>query len=368
VRFSARTPHSEPNALARLVADKRAAGVRIHDLTISNPTTAGIAYPDDELAAALADRRALIYAPDPRGQLDARRAVAPGHDPDRVFLTASTSEAYAWLFKLLCDPGDAVLAPAPSYPLFDHLAALEGIGLATYPLAWDGEWHVDLPALEAAIDGRTRAILVVSPNNPTGSYLKRGEWARLQALGLPLIVDEVFADYPAHDAPAPDRVTCAAAEPDATALTFSLGGLSKSAGLPQLKLGWIRVAGARDVVDEACARLELVADSYLSVGASVQAAAPRLVELGARVRRDIQARVRASRAALGGLAMPAEAGWSAIIRLPAVRTDEDVALALLRDHDTLVQPGYFYDFGRGTYIVVSLLAEPAELARLTTLL
>jgi len=360
VRFSGRLPATDAttlNALGRLLSEKRRAGTNLLDLTLSNPTAAGIIYPEAEILAALAPPEALRYAPDPRGLESARVAVG-GAAADDVLLTASTSEAYAYLFKLLCDPGDVVLMPEPSYPLFAYLTALEGVQAAPYRLAYDGAWHIDFASLEENV-AKARAILVVSPNNPTGSYLKRGELERLGSYGLPLIVDEVFADYPL-DVPA-DAVS-RVARPDSPVLTFGLGGLSKSAGLPQLKLGWIVVGGAGRA--EALERLELIADSYLSVATPVQLAAPRLVAAGATIRQSILARVRRNRDALAVRLppalelLPAEAGWSAIVRFPATRTDEELALALLRDRDTLVQPGYFFDMPAGTFLVISLLPEP----------
>jgi alanine-synthesizing transaminase len=367
--FAARIAGAARNALAVLLDERRAAGRPIRDLTTSNPTLFHGGAPG--LLAPLADPAGLVYAPDPRGLARARAAVARawGADPDDLVLTASTSEAYSFLFKLLCDPGDAVLAPEPSYPLFAHLTALDGVAQVPYPLAYDGAWHIDLAGLGEALGQapRARAILVVSPNNPTGSYLARDDWRALSRLaaerGLALIVDEVFADYPlAGD---PDRVTVAAAR-SPEALTFSLGGLSKSAALPQLKLAWILAGGPGK--REALSRLELVADSYLSVGTPVMLAAEALLAAGVERRRAVLARARqnldAIARAVEGTAVtllrPA-GGWSAVLRLPATRTDEEVALALLREHDVLVHPGYFFDFPRGTYLVVSLLADPDDL-------
>lgn len=379
--FSRRLPWDQPpNELSRLLADKRAAGASIVDLTESNPTRAGIAYPESEILAALADRRALVYDPSPRGLACARQAIAAdcarrgdAVDPDDLFLVASTSEAYAFLFKLLCDPGDAVLTPQPSYPLFDFLTALEGIEAIPYPLAWDGVWHVDFPALEEALARapRARAILVVHPNNPTGSYLKRDELLRLEALcaarGLALVSDEVFADYPADDTPAPDRAGLVAT-PGRACLAFSLGGLSKSCGLPQLKLAWIVVGGPDGLRAAAREGLDTIVDSYLPASTPVQLAAPRLLELGSAVRAQILARVRRNRATLvarleGEAAaaeiLPAEGGWYAILRFSRTRTDEELALALLREANVYVHPGYFFDLPPNkTYLVLGLLVPP----------
>jgi alanine-synthesizing transaminase len=372
-RFSSRLPWSSPeNQLTRLLAARRAEGKAVLDLTESNPTRVGLDYPETELRAALGAEGVARYTPDARGLATARAAIATeeGCRADDLLLTASTSEAYGLLFKLLCDPGDAVLAPRPCYPLFDHLAGAEGVRLVPYPLVRDDGWRIDMNALEAtlAAEPRARAIVLVSPGNPSGAYVERDQLARLDALGVPLIVDEVFARYPASDAPAPARVSCAAAEARA-ALTFSLGGLSKSCGLPQLKLGWIHAGGPADVRADALARLELLADAYLSVSAPVMLAAPRLLELGAVVRAQIAARVRQNRAALASALaahpeitlLPAAGGWSAILRYPSLATDEELALRALA-HGILVHPGYYFDLDDGTYLVISLLPEPAPFA------
>ncbi len=372
MRFSGRILPGTINVLGALLDDKRRTGAPVHDLTVSNPTCADLPYPEAEILAALADPAALVHEPAPLGLPAARAAVAAdlgrrGHavDPADVVLTASTSEAYALLFKLLCDPGDEVLAAAPSYPLFDHLASLEGVTLAHHALAWDGDWHIDFSALEAAITPRTRALLVVSPGNPTGAYLKEAELARLDGYGLPLIVDEVFAEYPSPLAPR-DRVDFAAGR-DAAVPIFSLGGLSKSAGLPQLKLAWIVMNRAARAARDA---LETISDAYLSVGAPVMHAAARLLVAGAGVRAALQQRLAAARALLDASpleVLPSEGGWSAILRVPRVKqadSDEAWALALLGRHDVLVHPGYYFDFpGSGAHLVVSLLSAPADLQR-----
>jgi alanine-synthesizing transaminase len=291
--------------------------------------------------------------------------------PAAIALTSSSSESYSWLFKLLCDPGGTVLVPRPSYPLFDYLAGLEGVQARPYRLAVDvdGEWHIDWSSVDV---GGASAFVVVSPNNPTGSYLRDGDRARLAALAavqrLPIIADEVFADFPL--APAADAVRTFAARPPAGALAFCLGGLSKSCGLPQMKLGWIAAVGEPALVADALARLELVADTYLSVGAPVTTALPRLLALGADLRRQIAERAAANRAQLAAAVrgsactlLPTEGGWSAIVRVPAVESDEAWALALLAEHDVLVQPGYFFDLeGLGATVVLSLLPEPAVFA------
>jgi aspartate/methionine/tyrosine aminotransferase len=368
---------SQANEISRRLAAK--AGP-IRDLTLSNPTRAGLVYPSAEILGALAHPHALRYEPSPLGLPVAREAIAqhlvaraPSLRADDIVCTASTSEAYAYLFKLLCDPGDAVLVPQPSYPLFEYLAALEGVRLAPYPLAYDGTWHVDLPAVSRALaeTPRTRAILLVNPNNPTGSYVSRPELAALTSLAkdheLALVSDEVFAEYPASDVPDPHRVTHVAT-PELDVLAFSLGGLSKSLGLPQLKLGWIAIGGPQALCDEARQRLELIADTYLSVATPVQLAAPTLLAVGETVRLAILARVRENRAWLEARiprespvsVLRAEGGWYATLRLPATRSDEDLVLELLDEHDTLVHPGYFFDLAPDkTHLVVSLLCETA---------
>src|SRR5688500_7900380 len=276
-------PNLEPNALARLVQAKRRAGAAVVDLTESNPTRAALTYPQD-LLAPLADPRALEYDPQPLGLWSARAAVAADFrrrgivlSADRVALTASSSEAYAMLFKLLCDAGDAVLVPRPSYPLFDHLTQMEAVTAVPYSLEFHGSWRIDLDSVRAAAGDRVRAILIVSPNNPTGSFLHRDDLDALAELAaarnLPLIGDEVFADYRLDSSPASTHVLAAS-----DVLAFSLGGLSKSAGLPQLKLGWIGFGGPSAKVDETIAAYEIVADTYLSVSTPVQAAAGELIE------------------------------------------------------------------------------------------
>jgi aspartate/methionine/tyrosine aminotransferase len=369
------------NALAALERARRAEGREILDLTESNPTRVGLAQAGPAVAEALAAGARGAYQPAPAGLPAARAAVAAALaldgaavSPDQLILTASSSESYSFLFKLLCDPGDAVLVPEPSYPLFEYLARLEGVAPVPYRLAYDGAWHVDFTSVDDVLvraAGRARAVVVVNPNNPTGSFLKRFELApladRCQARGLAVIADEVFAPYGAGQDPA--RVGALACEAAFVrrVLTFALGGLSKSCGLPQLKLGWTAVAGPPALARAALERLELVADTYLSVGSPVQAAAARLLELGRETRQAIAARVATNRAHLAH-ALPAsspctllasEGGWSALLRVPATRTDEDWAIRLLDGDDVLVQPGYFFELRGGTYLVLSLLPDPS---------
>jgi aspartate/methionine/tyrosine aminotransferase len=290
--------------------------------------------------------------------------------PDQVVLTASSSEAYAYLFKLLCDPRDHVLVPRPSYPLFEFLAGLESVEVASYPLRYDGEWHLSADALREAIGPRTRAIVVVHPNNPTGSFLKADEAAALEVLaaehGLAVVSDEVFADY----AFGPDRRRVATLARDGPCLTFTLGGLSKSCALPQLKLGWIVASGPHVLRTEALARLEVIADTYLSVGTPVQEALPSILARRAELHAPVDARVRSNRDDLarrlgrGSAAslLHAEGGWAAVLRLPALPGEEDWAVRLLVDADVLVHPGYFFDFEGEGFVVASLLTPPGILA------
>jgi alanine-synthesizing transaminase len=373
--------HAE-NPLAALERSRRQAGAAIVDLTVSNPTSVGLVYPTAGLQHALAHPGVASYQPAPRGLQSARAAVAADYaskgiavTADDLLLTASSSESYGLLLKLLCDPGDSVLVPQPSYPLFDYLTSLEAVRTIPYHLSYDGTWHVDFASVtdalaEARVAGQPRALIAVSPNNPTGSFTKSGELRRLADLcashDLALISDEVFADYAFGDAD-PDVALCAAASPiTGDVLTFSLGGLSKSCGLPQLKLGWIIARGPAGPLHAAWERLELIADTYLSVGAPVQLAAARLLALGAGIRAQIRARVQANRQTLRArmpgfpslTMLAAEGGWSAIVRLPALQSDEGWAQTLLREDGLLVHPGYLFDMPRGTFLNVSVLPEP----------
>ena len=395
--FSSRVPALRAaNRLSKLRARLAARGVDVTDLTESNPTRVGLIYPPG-LLNALASPAGLRYEPSPRGLPEARRAVAawlsrPRHDTGssaaagpaeaagprggspfrpvaagRVALTASTSEAYSCLFKLLCDPGDRVLVPRPSYPLLELLARFEGVEPVAYPLAWHGVWTIDVPALRAAADARARAIVVVNPNNPTGSFLAPGDREALTTLcrerGLRLIVDEVFNDYPLDPLPGHARSVL---ERPAEVLTFVLGGLSKAAGLPQVKLAWIAVDGPAHDVESALGTLDLLLDTYLSVSTPVQLAAARLLAEGASVARQIRARVAANHRTLVRLVaehpaaglLRTEGGWCAVIQAPATTPEETLALELLERDHVLVHPGYFFDFPREAFFVTSLLPEP----------
>ncbi len=371
--FSTRLPSDlAPNRLTQVLDRLRAGGRAILDLTESNPTRAGFAYPGD-LLAPLADPRGLTYAPDPLGVLEARRAVAAEYGrrgvsvaPERIALTASTSDAYSLLFKVLCDPGDEVLVPRPSYPLFEHLTRLDAVASQPYDIEYHGFWSIDLDSVERAFSPRTRAVLVVSPNNPTGSFVKADELDRLAALCVEheaaIIADEVFADY---------ELTPGAARAAGQvlgrqdALIFSLGGLSKSIGLPQAKLGWIAVGGPDSAVRAAIGQLDLACDTYLSVSTPVQLAAADLLRRGAVVRDQIRARIAANYhqlVAFGNDApacrvLAAEGGWYAVLQVPSLGSEEDLVLDLLTTDGVLAHPGYFFDFTRESYLVVSLLTR-----------
>ncbi len=373
--FSSRLNWSlRPNRLSALLEEKRAAGADVLDLTESNPTRAGFAYPQAEILTALADTEALRYHPSPRGLDSAREAVAVYYRDRRtkillenILLTASTSEAYAYLFKLLANPGDEILAPRPSYPLFEFLADLESVHIRQYPLRYDGVWHVDFDALEQAITPRTRAIVVVNPNNPTGSFLKRAELDVLDSLaaerGLAILSDEVFRDYAFADEG--DRVSTLAGERQA--LTFSMSGLSKIAGLPQMKLGWIVASGPRSA--EALEALELIADTYLSVSTPVQIALPRLLALSGGIMERIRqrtasnlARLRETMLGSAATLLRTEGGWYAVLQVGRSRSEEEWTLKLLGESNVLVQPGFFFDFESEAFLVLSLLPEPAKFA------
>jgi alanine-synthesizing transaminase len=384
MNFSTRLPSAlDDNPLACALAARRAAGLPVYDLTLSNPTQAGFAYPHAALAAALAEGAAASYEPQPRGLLSAREAIAASYlarqdiDPTRLHLTASTSEAYSLLFKLLGDPGAEILAPHPSYPLIEHLAALDGWRARPYPLVHDhaGVWQIDHAALAAAITPATRAIAIIHPHNPTGRLIRSADAHFLLELcaarGLALIADEVFLDYPA---PSHEKFARSFAVHDVSALTFTLGGLSKSCGLPHLKLGWIHTGGPAPLVAAAQTRLDFIADAYLSVATPVQAAASRLLEIGATIRAQIQKRIAENSAALalssveglgttpwpaGFTVLPREAGWCALLRRPPAPDDELLARQLLDRAGVLAHPGYFFDFPDPGWHVLSLLPEPA---------
>jgi len=364
------------NALSRILAAKRAAGVSVLDLTCSNPTLAGFKYDGERILAALSRPESLSYAPCAQGLGEAREALAEYYqgkgcsaDPEGFFLTASTSEAYAYLFKLLADPGDEVFIPQPCYPLLEPLAFLEGVRLAHYPMAYDPlrGWRIDTGLLEDLLTTRTRAVVVISPNNPAGSFLKKRELSGLDAIcarhGLALIVDEVFSDYGA----AADEERVATAVQEGEALTFVVSGLSKVSGLPQVKLGWIHAGGPEAACGKARAGLEFIADTYLSVSTPVQLGTRRLLDTGTGLREQIRSRITKNHAFLedavartggGCRLLRREGGWYAVLDFDNGLSDDARVCGLLEHRDVLVHPGYFYDFPREGFVVVSLLAPP----------
>ena len=364
------------NAATRALATLRDRGVAVIDLTESNPTRVGLRYPRD-LLAPLSDPASLLYDPQPLGLPTAREAVSQDFErrglavpTERIGLTASTSEAYSLLFKLLCDAGDSVLVPRPSYPLFEHLTVLESVVAKPYRLDHHGAWRIDFDDLESSIDDGTRAVLVVSPNNPTGSFLPEHDLEALARLcgsrDLMLIGDEVFADYRLERTVVPTSVLRAT-----DVLTCSLGGLSKSVGLPQLKLGWIAFGGPASRVAPLMASYEIVADSYLSVSTPVQVALPWLFDRGASIRAQIQSRLERNLESLRQAvrevptisALEVQGGWSAVLKVPSFRTEEQLVLSLLADDHVLVHPGYFFDFEHEAYLVISLIVEPGVFDR-----
>jgi alanine-synthesizing transaminase len=375
--ISRRLPEDlSPNAMARALAALRARGVDVMDLTESNPTRAGFEYPP-HLLEPLADERAFTYDPQPLGYLPAREAVAQTFErrrlhvsPDRIALTASTSEAYSFLFKLFCDAGDTVLVPRPSYPLFEHLTRFEAVHAAPYRLEYHGTWRVDVDSVRAAMTDRTRALLIVSPNNPTGAFLHQDDLVQLSTLcashGIALIGDEVFADFPLDPAP---RACSVLAQRDA--LTCSLGGLSKSIGLPQLKLGWIAFNGPAPLLNDVLRAYEVVADAYLPVSTPVQLAAAHVLDTGGSIRAQIQQRIERNLAALreqqaghpATRVLTCEGGWSAVVQVPSFRSEEALVLELLNEDHVLVHPGYYFDFEREAFVIVSLLVDPLTFTR-----
>ena len=358
-----------PNRLSEALAAYRAAGKPLIDLTVSNPTECGFEYDSAAILDALRNPGALSYEPNPKGLESARRAVA-GYYADRkeevsaedIFLTTSTSEAYSYIFRTLCDPGDELLIPSPSYPLFDFLADIQDVSLVRYPLLYDHGWQIDFHALEQAITSRTRGVIVVNPNNPTGHFAKRAEIAKLNficsARGIAIIADEVFLDFVLEG----ERPTSFAA--NRAAPTFTLSGISKVSGLPQMKAGWLIASGPQEWKLEALARLEVIADTYLSVNAQVQLAMPKFLEVRHAFQEQVIDRVRRNLAELDRqLAankavsrLNVEGGWCAVLRVPATRSDEDLAIDLLTTQGVSAHPGHFYDFpSDGYYLVLSLI-------------
>ncbi len=372
--FSKRTDWKlTPNRFTEAQQELRAAGMEILDLTISNPTRAGLAYDAEAILNSLISPDALDYDPQPKGLRSAREAVAGYYrqqhegfdvDPESLVLTTSTSEAYSYVFRLLCNPDDEILVPKPSYPLFEFLADLQDVKLVPYPLIYDHGWQIDFPSLYKAVNHRTRAVVVVHPNNPTGSYVSDAERNALNSFcreyKLSLIVDEVFLDY-AHDGV--PRSTFAANQ---EVLTFTLSGLSKISGLPQMKLAWVAASGPKDEVNAALARLEVIADTYLSMNAPIQLATPVLLDQRKNIQPLLLDRLRSNLEELDRqLArqktcqrLEAEGGWYNVLRVPVTQSDEDLAIDVLRKLSVLVHPGHFYDFPGDGFLVVSLITPP----------
>jgi alanine-synthesizing transaminase len=362
------------NALTRAIEEARASGEIILDLTISNPTEAGILPNSKAVLGALSNPQAMRYDPQPRGSLAARQAVCryyleshgvPDLDPERLLLTTSTSEAYSYVFRLLCNPGDEILVPKPSYPLFEFLADLADVKLVPYPLLYDHGWQIDFDALYQAATQQSRAVILVHPNNPTGSYVSPAETSALNAFcrdhSLVLIVDEVFLDYSHDGTPRRTFVT------NADALTFTLSGVSKISALPQMKLAWLATSGPNETVADAGARLEIIADTFLSMNAPVQLAASVLLDQRKHVQPVLRERVRANLAELDRqlVAYPScvrlqvEGGWYAVLRVPAIESDENLAIRLLRKASVSLHPGHYYDFQGEGHLVLSLITDPA---------
>lgn len=373
--YSTRLHWSSPaNAYSRRVSALRRDAVPLLDLSSSNPTTSQFNYPSREIAQALSATGGFTYDPAPAGEIEARQGVQMYYSRrglhvqiDRILLTASTSEAYSYLFKLLCDPGSEVLVPHPSYPLFEYLASLESVRIVPYWLRYDGSWHIDFEYLKQQLSPRTRAIVVVNPNNPTGSFLKKHETDWVVALAsernVPVIADEVFFDYPLVRL---DRAAVALVNRH-DVLSFSLNGLSKAAGMPQMKLGWMVLNGPAEERERARQRLELILDTYLSVNTPVQRALPALLECGESMQAQIAGRISHNLAVLRDLLhdspahpLHTEGGWSIIVRLPGTQDEDRWLFDLLEQEHVIVQPGYFFDLECGKSLVVSLIT-PTEM-------
>jgi len=363
------------NRLSEALATHRAAAKPLLDLTISNPTECGFVYEEEEILRAFANPSVLRYEPDPRGMRSARLAVAKYYSDrgmpveiEEIFLTTSTSEAYSFAFRILCNPGDGILIPAPSYPLFDYLADVQDIKLCRYPLLYDHGWQIDFHALEKLIDERTRGVIVVHPNNPTGHFTKAQEMAALNELcvkhEMALIVDEVFLDFTLENEAAKSLAT------NVRTLTFTASGLSKISGLPQMKAAWLIANGPAELKAQALARLEVVADTYLSMNTPVQLAWPTFLEQRHKFQGQLMERVRenlseldrqlASQNACSRLKM--EGGWYAVIRLPVTVDDEEFTINLLQTRNVYAHPGHFYDFPGKGYLVISLITPERTFA------
>jgi aspartate/methionine/tyrosine aminotransferase len=363
------------NRLSEALARHRASGKPLLDLTASNPTECGFEYDTEVILAALRNPAAVRYEPNPKGLESARLAVTEYYSArsaavsaEHIVLTTSTSEAYSFVFRLLCNPGDELLIPAPSYPLFGFLADIQDVKLVRYPLIYDYGWQIDFHSLQQAITARTRGVIVVNPNNPTGHFVKASELAKLNevcvARDMALIADEVFLDF------ALGNEKRASFGGNAGALTFTMSGLSKIAGLPQMKMAWVIASGPAQVKTQALERLDVIADTYLSPNAPVQLATPAFLEQRSGFQKQVMARVRNNLSELdrqlaGQKAcsrLDVEGGWYAVLRVPATRSDEELALRLLETRDVYVHPGHFFDFPNDGYLVLSLITREDQFA------
>jgi aspartate/methionine/tyrosine aminotransferase len=364
-----------PNRLAEALAQHQAKNNLLFDLTVSNPTECGFMYDNDAILRALSNPAATMYQPEPRGMATARHAIAEyyaarGCDVpvEDILLTTSTSEAYSFVFRLLCNPGDELLIPAPSYPLFDFLADIQDVRLVRYPLFYDHAWEIDFHALEQAITPRTRGVIVVHPNNPTGHYTNSAAMKHLNEICSPnnmaIIADEVFLDFSLTQEL--HRSFAANSE----ALTFTMSGLSKIAGLPQMKAAWLIASGPERWKSQACARLDVIADAYLSTNAPIQLAVPSFLQqrggfqkqLMARVRDNLRELDRQIAAKNSCSRLEVEGGWYVVLRVPATRPDDDLAVDLLESMGVYIHPGHFYDFPGDGYLIASLITPEHDFA------
>jgi aspartate/methionine/tyrosine aminotransferase len=365
------------NRFTQAVTRARAEGAKILDLTASNPTRVGLAYDEPAILGALGSSRSMDYDPQAKGVLEAREVVAeyyraehgiPSLGAERIVLTTSTSEGYSFVFRLLCNAGDELLVPKPSYPLFEFLADLQDVKLVPYPLIYDHGWEMDFPSLENVVTSRTRGVVVVHPNNPTGSFVRPAEIVMLNSFcrthELAVIADEVFLDYPLNQ----DKQASFAGNQEA--LTFTLSGLSKISALPQMKVAWVVTSGPQAEVAESMGRLEVIADTYLSMNAPMQWAIPALMGQRKSIQKQLLDRVRGNLAELdrqlaGQKAcqrLSVEGGWHAVLRVPVTRSDEELAIELVKQKSVMVHPGHFYDFPRDGYLVLSLISAQGEFA------
>lgn len=375
--FSDRTSWPrQPNNLVGLLESKKQQGLHVFDLTRSNPTDGGFAWDEGSVLSPLSDQRNLLYDPQPFGSREARGAIARLYqdqgcvvDPEQIVLTSSSSEAYSFLFRLIFNPQDSILLPCPSYPLFGFLTDLNDIICHPYQLHYDDRvWSIDMNSMRKAIDATTKAVVVVHPNNPTGSFVKKTELAEINSVcksrEMAIICDEVFLDYLYVS---DDGLTRSLASNQET-LTFVIGGLSKSLGLPQMKLSWIIVAGPEHLRQEALHRLEIIADTYLSVGAPASNALARWLGLKNSRQQCIMEHLMRNREIFSKIfdpscpvkALAIEGGWYGVIQLPGEISEEDVSLELLQRENVFVHPGYFFDFSDWPCLVVSLLTPSKD--------